>query len=269
MASAPSACPAGRNLAWRLDLTDPNWNGGAKGVEAALLALGALPMYGQDHASVIKDPEHGDTIKVVYPVGSGSSACVDEKSCSSAGGFVFRAPLPDGGNIKSALLSYWVKFDTGFDWVKGGKLPGLCGGECATGGREVDPDRFSIRYMWRGGPAAEVYAYLTNPPNPGYGLDLGVGSWRWEADGKWHQIQLELILNTGNAKDGIIRVWYDQPTTAKPNFEQKNLTYYDRVKFPNLGIDKLIFSTFHGGHDASWSPRKESTAYFADFQLCR
>jgi hypothetical protein len=41
------------------------------------------------------------------------------------------------------------------------------------------------------------------------------------------------------------------------------------VKYPDLGIDKLIFSTFHGGNDAAWSPKKDVHAYFADFQLCR
>jgi hypothetical protein len=231
--------------------------------------MGTASMYGAGNASVVPDPDHTHALKVVYPKGSGSGACVEEKACPVTGGLVFRAPLPDGGAITSAVLSYWVKFDPGFEWVKGGKLPGLCGGECATGGRDVSPDRFSIRYMWRGGPAGEVYAYLTNPPNPGYGLDLGVGSWQWQNDGKWHQIQEELILNTANNNDGIIRVWYDKPLTDKPNFEQKNLKYYDRVKYPNLGIDKLIFSTFHGGHDASWAPKKDVVAYFADVQICR
>ena len=265
-----SVCPAGRKLAFHLDFTDPRWGQGKEGVIAAMAALGTMPMDdGPEHTTVVADPERGNALKVRYPAGSGSIACKADKQCVTSGCLVFRIPLPDGPNIKSALLSYWVKFDTGFEFVRGGKLPGLCGGACATGGRDVETDRFSIRYMWRSGGEAQVYSYLTNPPNPGYGLDMGVGSWRWQADGKWHHIQEELILNTGNAKDGIIRVWYDKPTSAKPTFEQNNLTYYDRVKYPDLGIDKLIFSTFHGGNDAAWSPRKDVHAYFADFQLCR
>jgi hypothetical protein len=267
--ASAAACPGDRKLVFALDLADPDWNGGAAGVEAIMHKLGTASMAGAGNASVVPDPEHGRALKVVYPKGSGSTACVEEKACPVAGGMAFRVPLPEGNTITSAVLSYWVKFDPSFEWVKGGKLPGLCGGECATGGRDVSPDRFSIRYMWRGGNAAEIYAYLTNPPNPGYGLDMGLGSWHWENDGKWHQIQEELILNTGNNKDGVIRVWYDRPLTDKPNFEQKNLTYYDRVKYPNLGIDKLIFSTFHGGHDASWAPKKDVVAYFTGVQVCR
>jgi hypothetical protein len=265
-----SVCPAGRTLAFHLDFTDPRWGQGKEGVIAAMAALGTMPMDdGPEHTTVVVDAERGNALKVRYPAGSGSIACKADKQCVTSGGLVFRIPLPDGPNIKSALLSYWVKFDTDFEFVRGGKLPGLCGGACATGGRDVETDRFSIRYMWRSGGVAQVYSYLTNPPNPGYGLDMGVDSWRWQADGKWHHIQEELILNTGNAKDGIIRVWYDTPTSAKPTFEQKNLTYYDRLKYPDLGIDKLIFSTFHGGNDAAWSPKKDVHAYFADFQLCR
>ena len=268
-AATAADCPSGRKMVFRLDFSQPNWNGGKAGVEAAIQALGSSVMYGPDHASVVVDPEHGHVLKVDYPAGSGSGTCVAEKKCSTAGGFVFRAPLPDGNAISSAVLSYWVKFDSTFEWIKGGKLPGLCGGECATGGLDVSPDRFSIRYMWRGGGVGMVYAYLSNPPNPGFGLDMGVGTWRWQADGKWHRIQEELILNTANNTDGIIRVWYDKPISGPPNFEQKNLRYYDRTKYPNLGIDKLIFSTFHGGQDASWSPKRGSTAYFADLQVCR
>jgi hypothetical protein len=42
------------------------------------------------------------------------------------------------------------KFGPKFDWVRGGKLPGLCGGECITGCKKVTGlDGFSSRHMWR------------------------------------------------------------------------------------------------------------------------
>jgi hypothetical protein len=264
-----NVCPPGRSLAWRLDFTDPNWAGGKAGVEAALAAMGTAPMAGAGNVSVVADAAHGNTIKVKYPAKSGSISCVEMKECVTEGGLVFRAPLPQGNTNHSVLLSYWLKFDADFQWVKGGKLPGLCGGECPTGGRDVLPDRFSIRYMWRENGVGMVYAYLSYPPNPGTGLNIGVGSWRWQSDGQWHHVQEELVLNTANENDGVIRVWYDRPTTETPNFEQKNLRYYDRTMHPDLGIDKLAFSTFHGGEDASWSPQRDVYAYFADFQLCR
>lgn len=43
-----------------------------------------------------------------------------------------------------------MKFGPNFDWVRGGKLPGLCGAECQTGCKEVTGlDGFSSRQMWR------------------------------------------------------------------------------------------------------------------------
>ena len=43
-----------------------------------------------------------------------------------------------------------VKFGPNFDWVQGGKLPGLCGAECQTGCRQVSGvDGWSSRQMWR------------------------------------------------------------------------------------------------------------------------
>jgi hypothetical protein len=42
-----------------------------------------------------------------------------------------------------------VMFPTSFDWVKGGKLPGLCTGKCPTGCANPTPsDGFSCRIMW-------------------------------------------------------------------------------------------------------------------------
>jgi hypothetical protein len=42
-----------------------------------------------------------------------------------------------------------VRFGTGFDWVRGGKLSGLCSGKCPTGCKTaVASDGFSLRNMW-------------------------------------------------------------------------------------------------------------------------
>ena len=49
----------------------------------------------------------------------------------------------------AATIEYTVRFGAGFDWVRGGKLPGICTGECPTGCRGVSAsDGFSMRVMW-------------------------------------------------------------------------------------------------------------------------
>ena len=53
-------------------------------------------------------------------------------------------------SAESATLTYKVFFPEGFDFVRGGKLPGLYGGTAPRGGKGVAvDDGFSIRTMWR------------------------------------------------------------------------------------------------------------------------
>lgn len=57
-----------------------------------------------------------------------------------------------GGAFRTMLLTYEVAFDSTFEWVKGGKLPGLRGGPDANtcdGGSASDGTCFSARVMWR------------------------------------------------------------------------------------------------------------------------
>jgi len=59
----------------------------------------------------------------------------------------------DGSPFQSMMLAYDVAFDSGYDWVKGGKLPGLRGGPnltgCDGGSQPNGTDCFSTRLMWR------------------------------------------------------------------------------------------------------------------------
>lgn len=53
-------------------------------------------------------------------------------------------------HCKSASGFCRMRFGPNFDWVRGGKLPGLCGGRCLTGCKEVTGlDGWSSRQMWR------------------------------------------------------------------------------------------------------------------------
>lgn len=49
-----------------------------------------------------------------------------------------------------ASMAYRVKFSAGFDWTKGGKLPGLCGGGMeALPGLTMRCIRFAVHeYLW-------------------------------------------------------------------------------------------------------------------------
>jgi len=53
-------------------------------------------------------------------------------------------------SYEEAWLRYRFKFRNGFDFVRGGKLPGFAGGSAPTGNRQADGSNgFAARMMWR------------------------------------------------------------------------------------------------------------------------
>lgn len=92
-------------------------------------------------------------LQVLYSNGSYSN--------NNQGGAQFYSlwnPPIDSGGWKTMMVSYEVAFDNDFDWVKGGKLPGLRGGSLdgCSGGNQADGDNcFSTRIMWREGGMGE------------------------------------------------------------------------------------------------------------------
>jgi hypothetical protein len=95
----------------------------------------------------------GPVLRVQYAAGSFQSTDND-------GGAQFYAIWnSSGSSFQSMLVSYEVAFDSGFDWVKGGKLPGLRGGpdpdNCSGGDQANGTNCFSSRMMWRPNGAGE------------------------------------------------------------------------------------------------------------------
>lgn len=89
-------------------------------------------IYGSNDVSFVQDPfENNSTsnvVKVVYPAGSYAPVGTKNNNTGTTGGLEFYS-VPDNGAIyNTALLSYDLAFDSSFDWVKGGKLPGIFGG---------------------------------------------------------------------------------------------------------------------------------------------
>lgn len=195
-------------------------------------------------------------LRVAYPAKSASPTLTRE-SKAPVGGAQFYANL--GIKARDSLhLRYYVRFAEGFDFVKGGKLPGLYGGVGATGGKVPDGESgFSTRFMWRAKGAGEVYAYL--PTSKEHGTSLGRGKWRF-APGKWHLIEQAVNLNTPDRKDGRIRVWFDE----KLVLDEQELVFRTTDK---LKVEGILFSTFFGGDDASWATPEATHTDFAAFAV--
>ena len=149
-----------------------------------------------------------------------------------------------------------MRFPESFPFMRGGKLPGLFGGEARAGGQIPDgTDGFSTRLMWRRNGDGEVYAYL--PTSVEHGTSLGRGKWRFQ-EGKWHLVEQEVKLNTPGKPDGSIRLWIDEKLVV----QELNLTFRTT---PELKIEGIFFSTFFGGSDLSWATPKETQVDFAHF----
>jgi hypothetical protein len=214
----------------------------------SLQRSGAERIWGMENLTVTGSGSDA-VIAVIYPQGS-----IDPASSPPAplGGAGFLYPGPGARQFEHACLSYDVRFDAAFAFNRGGKLPGLYGGDAPTGGGSAD-NGFTTRYMWRSAGAGEVYAYLPGKSSF-YGASIGTGNWMFHAIG-WSHIEQEIVLNRLGHDDGVLRVWYE----GKLVVERTDLVF--RLS-NNVKVAGLIFSTFFGGHDPSWASPITQKSYF-------
>ncbi|MGF1515556.1 MAG: polysaccharide lyase [Elainellaceae cyanobacterium] len=232
--------------------------------QASSFQLRADKSWGFENLELVSDAtssEEVPVLRVYYPAGSASPS-VSRGGGVALGGAQFyadvEADLADQAQQERLHLSYRVRFSENFDFVKGGKLPGLFGGEGASGGNIPDgTDGFSARLMWRRDGQGEVYAYL--PTSETYGTSIGQGSWRFRP-GEWTRVEQEVTLNRPGEADGRIRLWINGDLAV----DEAGLTFRTDDA---LRLDGLFFSTFFGGGDASWATPQDVYADFADFTI--
>lgn len=209
-----------------------------------------------ENLAALTEPDLAEPgLRVRFPAGSINPGNPD----APLGGAGFIAGVPGLAGAEAACLRYRVRFPEEFAFGRGGKLPGLYGGDAPTGGDAVDGARgWSVRLMWRSGGRGEVYEYVVNKDR-NFGLSVGRGAWRFPR-GRWVEVVQEVVLNQPGRADGRVRVWID----GVPALDQ------DRVEFrttDRIGVGGLIFSTFFGGSDRSWASPRDQHLDFADFAL--
>ena len=196
-------------------------------------------------------------LRATYPSNSCSPAATADYGSPEGGGqFLAVAGLAPTNALH---LRYYVRFSEGFDFVKGGKLPGLFGGtDHFSGGAIPDgTNGFSVRYMWRTNGDGEAYAYL--PTSDLYGTEIGRGRWRFRP-GEWHCLEQRVVLNAPGCDDGRLTVWVD----GRMLVDERALRYRTTDA---LLIRGIFFSTFFGGGDPTWAAPADAGADFADFVL--
>lgn len=200
-----------------------------------------------ERASIEKDKIHGKVLKVKYPKGA-----VGPKQ----GGVQFDKPLPKANEY---ILEYDMKFEAGFDFALGGKLPGLTsGGEKYTGGNHPDNgEGWSARYMWIAEGEIIVYFYYKDMEHKwGDTVKLNV----FFKPGQWYTIKQRIKLNDTDKFNGVMEVWVDGKQVLSNNKVRYRLA-------PLGSIDSFYFSTFHGGNTKDWAPKNDSYIYFDNFKV--
>jgi len=118
-------------------------------------------------------------------------------------------------------LSYDLYFEPGFDFAKGGKLPGLAAGEFDSGCSEEgsskrQPTNWSERLMWRANGRVQLYSYDQSRASGSCGVEVTIDQqagdpefelpgtipaddkFRFEA-GTWYSIRLSVRVNDNDS----------------------------------------------------------------------
>ena len=267
--SIPGQACKGQKISWNFADFPSGWNLSKSGRISDAI----------ENESVTLDPLNSGAkvLQVAYGKGTASPAYSRAQKLKPGGTQFF---VPFQAEYERATLSYWVLFGDDFNFVKGGKLPGLASnGELISGGETPDgKNGFSLRLMWRSNGAGELYAYIPKAENehllknPGtelsinkstgiiYGWSIQRGAWTFSSQ-KWHHIEEEVIVNQVGKADGVVKIKID----GKEVLSQTDIVMRTTDK---LKIGGLFFSTFYGGSSSDFATVKDEKAYFRDFSLC-
>ena len=164
--------------------------------------------------------------------------------------------------VKLEKLYYGYRFKLGddFEFIKGGKLPGIAGGKGNAGGQiPTGKDGWSVRMMWDG--KGRLVQYVYHPDQEGQYGDVLYFDVVGEIErGVWHTVQTLVELNTPGKYDGKIVTWLD----GKKVLTKENMRFRDVSK---LKISRFQFASFFGGYGKDWAPRKEEHIYIDDVRF--
>jgi hypothetical protein len=203
----------------------------------------------------IVETEGEKALQVTYPKG---------KLSPTDGGASWRYRFNE--SHEEFTVEYKVMMAKDFKHVRGGKLPGLCGGSNPRGGTQnISADNgFSARIMWRELGTLEQYVYyVIQDPAKKYGTDF---YWK-DADGSpaciepglWYTFKTYIKMNTVGKRDGKIVSWLNDEKVLDLDIDLRN--------DPALSIDSFQFVTYFGGNDETWHPEKDEKIYFKDFKF--
>lgn len=169
---------------------------------------------------------------------------------------------------KELTLCYDVKFDQDFDWARGGKLHGVGPINKITGGKAMQEDGWSVRLTFAPEGGLKSYVYNQSKTKK-YGEALSLPTVKLKKE-RYYSVSIYTKVNTPNKNDGEVSYYIDGKLMLKLNKQ----TLRGKVKDSEALIEKILFSTFHGGHNPKNAPRVNGElatcyAYFDNFAAYR
>jgi len=193
----------------------------------------------------------------------------------SNGGSFWRLKLP--GGLTDVTFEYDIMFGDNFNFVRGGKLPGLGGGSCPGGGSK-DKNGFSARLMWRVVNFQNDLYHLIKDPYKAYLVQYIYyperhESKNWGEDivykyknrrifvksNKWYTITMNIKLAKDTRKKDSIMAWINGKKVLNKKINLRKNKGYD--------VDEVMFSLFFGGNESSWATKKKEKIYFRKFVI--
>ena len=164
------------------------------------------------------------------------------------------AVTPLSRPVDNACIAYDVRFDSGFDWSIGGKLPGLSGvapgvpAAYPAGGNFGGSKGWSGRMMWGPGGKMESYMYgATQVSKYGDGI-----AWKkYFVLGRWHRVQQCYTMNSPGVANGKLQTWFD----GQQVLNITNRVYRTRS---DVHISHMMWSIFRGGSTMDWAGSRNS-----------
>lgn len=156
-------------------------------------------------------------------------------------------PVPS----KAYTLTYKVLFESGFDFAKGGKLPGLAAkafdsGCTEDGSAKRSGSSWSVRLMWRANGRVELYSYDQSRPSGSCGIntliDHVAGEPPYEVPGQIPPGSTKFRFKTN--------VWYTVTLGVKVN--DNNSVVYQKDGSGNNVLDSLGDPIPLGGNGAEY-----------------
>ena len=208
----------------------------------------------EGRVEIVTDSQSGKAGRIKYPAFGNQS---------SPSGATWETDI--GVSSDELYMAYWIKFDSNFQFVKGGKLPGLAGSTSFPYG---DND-FTTRLMWRENGKLEFYLH-------GFKMNNNAGSEPYRVfwddfgeharviPGQWHHIEIRQKLNTPGALNGRLQGWLDGVLMID---DISNSGVRDAGQ-NSTKINQLYFSTFFGGSSApeiQWQPTNDVYATYDEF----